>query len=295
MYFAPGPTLPRPMSAPTLPLITAAELRPLLPDDRLCLLDARTGPAARQQFEAGHLIGAQFADLEQDLAAPAPDPAQGGRHPLPPVAAFARWLGRLGIGPATRVVVYDDKQGANAAARLWWLLRASGHAAVQVLDGGWQAALAADLPTTPGPAQPRPAAVPYPVQAWQLPTATAADVERTLAAGRGPVIDVREARRYRGEVEPIDAVAGHIPGALNVPFAENLDATGHFLPPEALRRKYQPLLASAAEAIVHCGSGVTACHTLLALAHAGLPLPRLYVGSWSEWSRSGRPVATAAP
>lgn len=282
------------MSAPIAPLITATELRPLLASGQLCLLDARTGPAARQQFETRHLAGAQFADLEQDLAAPAPDPAQGGRHPLPPVAQFARWLGQLGIRPDTRVVVYDDKQGANAAARLWWLLRASGHAAVQVLDGGWQAALAADLPTAAGPAQPRPATAPYPVQAWQLPTATATDVEQTLAAGTSPVIDVREARRYRGEIEPIDAVAGHIPGALNVPFADNLNAAGYFLPPDVLRRKYQPLLAAAAGAIVHCGSGVTACHTLLALAHAGLPLPRLYVGSWSEWSRSGRPVATGA-
>ncbi|MCC3160315.1 sulfurtransferase [Hymenobacter sp. 15J16-1T3B] len=276
------------------PLITPAALRPLLASGQVCLLDARTGPGARAAFEARHLAGAQFVDLERDLAAPAPDPAAGGRHPLPFPEQFARRLGEWGIEPASRVVVYDDKQGANAAARLWWLLRASGHAAVQVLDGGWQAALAAGLPVATGPepaTAPRP---PYPATAWLLPTVDADHVQRVLRAGTGLVIDVREARRYRGEVEPIDVVAGHIPGALNVPFSENLDAAGQFLSPEALRAKYAPLVTGAGEVVVHCGSGVTACHTLLALAHAGLPLPSLYVGSWSEWSRSGRPLATGA-
>ncbi|OON69355.1 sulfurtransferase [Hymenobacter sp. CRA2] len=271
------------------PLLSAAELGPLMTSGQVSLLDVRSGPDARHQYEAGHLAGAQFVDLETDLAEKTANPAHGGRHPLPAPAQFGQLLGRLGITPATHVVVYDDKQGANAAARLWWMLRALGHEAVQVLNGGWQAAQAAKLPTAAGPEHALGAA-PYPAAAWQLPLATADEVQRLLQTPGNVVIDAREARRYRGEVEPIDLVAGHIPGAVNVPFAENLDSNGYFLSAEQLRQKYQPLLA--AEAVVHCGSGVTACHTLLAMAQAGLPLPKLYVGSWSEWSRSGRPLAT---
>ncbi|WP_210518327.1 sulfurtransferase [Hymenobacter terricola] len=275
------------------PLITPAELLALLPTRPVVLLDARSGPTARQAYEAQHLRGALPIDLDQDLAGPAANPAEGGRHPLPDLPAFARVLGRLGIGPDSQVVVYDDKAAANAAARCWWMLRAVGHAAVQVLDGGLGAALTAGVPTSAGTETPIPAP-PYPVDVWQLSTATADDVERATQSSSHLVIDVREAGRYRGEFEPIDLVAGHIPGAVSVPFGSNLAEDGTYLAPAELRQKYQEVFGShaPAEVIFHCGSGVTACHSLLAIAQAGWPIPQLYVGSWSEWSRSGRPIAT---
>jgi thiosulfate/3-mercaptopyruvate sulfurtransferase len=266
----------------------------LLPAGQVVLIDARTGPDARQRYQELHLAGARYVDLGRDLAGEVRADG-GGRHPLPTAGDFAQLLGQLGIGADTPVVVYDNQGGANAAARFWWMLRAMGHVKVQVLDGGWPAALVAGLPTAAGP-EPAAAGVPYATQGWTLPLAGADDVQKAAHSEDGLVIDVREPRRYRGEIEPLDLVAGHIPGAVNVPFADNLDAHGGFLAPAALRRKYQPLFEhrNPAEVIVHCGSGVTACHTLLALAYAGLPLPRLYVGSWSEWSRSARPVATGA-
>lgn len=274
------------------PILKPAALLPLLATNPPVLLDARTGPEAHQHYEALHLAGARYVDLERDLAAEVIDAADGGRHPLPAPARFARLLGRLGISRETPVVVYDDAQGANAAARCWWMLRAAGHSAVQVLDGGLKAGLAAGLPTASGPEVPASQAS-YDFQDWALPTVDADGVAQALLHG-GLVIDVRDARRFRGEVEPIDLVAGHIPGAVNAPFAHNLDANGQFLPPSVLRQHYLALLDQRhpADVIVHCGSGVTACHTLLALAHAGLDLPKLYVGSWGEWSRNPRPQAT---
>lgn len=275
------------------PLVTPAALLALAPQKSLVLLDARTGPAARPQYEARHLRGAQFVALEHDLAAPVADAAAGGRHPLPDLAGFARVLGRLGITPESHVVVYDSQAGANAAARCWWLLRAVGHAAVQVLDGGLAAALAAGFPTSAGVETLAPAP-PYPVTDWALPTATLADVAQATRTGSALIVDVREAARYRGETEPIDLVAGHIPTAVNAPYTGNLAPDGAFLAPELLREKYRALLRGRPEAqvIVHCGSGVTACHTLLAMAQAGLAIPSLYVGSWSEWSRNELPQAT---
>jgi thiosulfate/3-mercaptopyruvate sulfurtransferase len=276
-----------------LPLITARQLQQRQRAESIVLLDARTGPEARARYQAAHLPGALFVDLERDLAQPA-DPARGGRHPLPPVADFVALLGRLGIGPATPVVVYDEKEGANAAARTWWLLRSAGHTAVQVLDGGLQAAVAAGSGLSAATEQAA-AATPYPFTAWQLPQASMAEVQQASRTGSALIIDVREAARFRGETEPIDLVAGHIPGAVNVPFTSNLAVAGGYLTPAELRAKYEPVLGGrpAEAVIVHCGSGVTACHTLLAFAQAGLPLPRLYVGSWSEWSRNPNPVATA--
>ncbi|TGE18940.1 sulfurtransferase [Hymenobacter elongatus] len=274
-------------------LITAEELRQLPPAEPVVLIDARAGPEARARYQAGHLPGALFVDLETDLARPTDNAAHGGRHPLPPFADFARLLGQLGIGPSTSVVVYDDKNGANAAARFWWLLASAGHAAVRVLDGGLAAALAAGEPTSSAVEQPA-AVPPYPGSGWQRPLASTEEVRHASESGESLIIDVREAFRYRGESEPIDLVAGHIPGAINVPFSTNLDAEGRFLPPAALREKYQALLTGQPpeQAIVHCGSGVTACHTLLAFARAGLAVPKLYVGSWSEWSRNAFPLAT---
>lgn len=282
-------------SHPSQPLINAQELHQRQQTESFVLLDARSGPQARQRYQAGHLPGALFVDLEQDLARPTEQAAQGGRHPLPPIAEFARLVGQLGIGPATTVVVYDDKSGANAAARVWWMLRSAGHTTAQVLDGGLAAAEAAGFTLSEAAEQPVPVA-PYPVSSWQLPVAPTEQVQQASASGTPLIIDVREAPRYRGETEPIDLIAGHIPGAVNVPFAGNLDEAGHYLPAVALREKYDAVLAGREpkEVIVHCGSGVTACHTVLAFAQAGLELPRLYVGSWSEWSRNDWPMATGA-
>lgn len=252
-------------------------------------VDARPGATG---WAAGHLPGAIHADLDRHLAAPAPHPERGGRHPLPDPRVFTSWLSAMGIGPATRVVVYDDQGGANAAARLWWMLRSLGHQRVSVLDGGLAAARAAGFPLETG--EPRvESAEAWPATEWQLPLVRMEEVDRLRTEPDAMVLDVRAAFRYRGEGEPLDPVAGHIPGARNLPFTENLGPDGRFVPQADLRRRYLELLGDVKpeRLAVHCGSGVTACHTLLALEHAGLAGASLYVGSWSEWCRSDRPRA----
>lgn len=257
--------------------------------DGLRLFDVRMGPDAAEAYRAAHLEGAHFVDVERDLSGDASDPARGGRHPLPSVRAFSQTLGRLGVTPETDVVVYDDASGAKAAARAWWMLRAVGHARVRVLDGGMQAALAAGWPAS-AEIPTRIPAPPYPASAWALPTVELGALEDALARG-AVLLDVRSAARFRGEAEPFDPPGGHIPGAINVPLTESLDASGRFLPPEALRARFAEALGEPASRalIVSCGSGITACHTLLALEHAGISGAALYVGSFSEWSRAGRP------
>jgi thiosulfate/3-mercaptopyruvate sulfurtransferase len=265
------------------PVISASELRNLAGSPGVVVLDCRPDEAA---YRAGHLAGARHAQLERDLAAPAADPASGGRHPLPSVHDFAATLGRWGITPASRVVAYDDQNGANAASRLWWLVVAIGHDNVQVVDGGLAALVAAGFALTPDEpvidAQP-----PYPATQLVRERADIDEVERARAAADRRVIDVRAGFRYRGEREPFDPIAGHIPGARNAPYADNLRADGTFKSADELRALYAGVLdgVAPAQAIVHCGSGVTACHTLLALDRAGLTGARLYVGSWSEWCR----------
>ena len=252
-------------------------------------LDARPGPDV---FAAGHIPGAVHADLDRflSLASEGADPARGGRHPLPSPGQWAARLGAWGITPETWVVAYDDANGGSGAARLWWMLRAFGHRRAAVLDGGLQEALAAG-PPAPGPAlEPAP---PYPGDRWLWPTVTLEEVDFLRQDPAWKVLDVRSRPRYRGDTEPIDPVAGHIPGALNLPFTENLDPAGHFKDPATLLRIYQDFLAGTGpeHLVVHCGSGVTACHTLLALELAGLPGASLYVGSWSEWCRNPMPRA----
>lgn len=274
------------------PIISVSQLQTLTPDD-LILIDARSGPQAAAQYEAGHLPNALHVNLDRDLSQKTADASQGGRHPLPPITHYAALLGRLGITPNSIVVVYDDKSGANAAARFWWMLRAVGHANVYVLNGGLQAAQAAGIPLSTEAVQAK-ATASYPVSSWQLPTVAIETVEAVSQRSDYVVIDVRDAYRYRGESEPIDLVAGHIPGAINIPFSQNLDAQNQFLPKEELAKVYKAAIGerSMDHVIVHCGSGVTACHTLLALEQAGMPGAQLYVGSWSEWSRTDRPIAT---
>jgi thiosulfate/3-mercaptopyruvate sulfurtransferase len=268
----------------TSPLISSDDLRASL--GTVTLLDAR--PAAA--YAAGHLPGALHVDPDRDLSTalqPGHDPARGGRHPLPAAETFARWLGTQGITPATEIVVYDATAGAHAATRVWWMLRSLGHTRVRVLDGGLAAVpgLATDT-TMPAVT----AAPPYPHHGWTRPMVDADAVDARRTADDWKVIDVRSGERFRGETEPFDPIAGHIPGAHNVPYGENLGADGRFKSAAELRALYDRVLGTVppSQVIVHCGSGVTACHTLLALELAGLPGSSLYVGSWSEWCRSDR-------
>lgn len=278
-------------------LIAAADLQALLGSGAdLVVLDCGfdlADPAAGERaYAQAHLPGALYAHLDRDLSGA--KTGRNGRHPLPAREAFAHRAGAWGIGPGTQVVAYDA-QGGPYAARLWWMLRWLGHEAVAVLDGGtaaWQA-IGGRFETAVGAAQPRP---PYPL-GRPMPTVEASDLLASLARpGTLRVIDARAGERYRGEVEPLDAVAGHIPGATNRFFKDNLGADGRFKPPQALRAEFARLGfdGEAAASVVHqCGSGVTACHNLLAMAHAGYADTTLYPGSWSEWCADpSRPVAT---
>lgn len=257
------------------------------------IIDARSGPDAYQRYASNHLEGALHVELDRDLSQKPHDPAYGGRHPLPDLEVFTRFLGNLGITPSSHVIVYDDKHGANAAARFWWMLRALGHDKVQVVNGGLDAIIRNRLPMSSAISSPT-SAPPYPADAWRRPTVSIHDVLNALKDGSRTVIDVREGYRYRGESEPIDLIAGHIPGAINVPYLDNLSEDGTFRPAEELASQFKNVLGkrNASDIIVHCGSGVTACHTLLAMEHAGLKGASLYVGSWSEWSRRDLPIGT---
>lgn len=274
------------------PLIEANALLELLYEENLVLIDATNGKSARADFEANHISGAIFADTNIDLSEIQIDTRNGGRHPLPSVQNFAKTLGNWGITPESHVVVYDTNFGANAAARLWWMLNSVGHTKVQVLNGGFAAAVKQNIPTHSRLKKLHPV-VPYPVEKWNWPTVTLHEVELASKSLDVLIIDVREAKRYAGEFEPIDTVAGHIPSAINIPFTENLNEIGAFLSPDELKKKYETYFKTieSENAIVHCGSGVTACHTLLALTHAGFKLPKLFVGSWSEWSLNGKIIA----
>lgn len=276
----------------TLPLINSEQLLQQIHADNLVILDARSGKNAFENYAAHHIQNALHIDLDKDLAEIPIDAAKGGRHPLPEVAKFAALLGSLGILPASHVVIYDDKNGANAAARCWWMLRSIGHEQVQVLDGGMQAAQKARIPFDNTIPVPVPVAA-YPTSSWTMPTASLEEVTKATNDPDSLIIDVRERYRYLGESEPIDLIAGHIPNAVNVPYLQNLAADGSFLIPEQLASDYRNLLGklNIGKVIVHCGSGVTACHTLLALEQAGMPGAKLYTGSWSEWSRNDKPIA----
>lgn len=257
-------------------------------DARFSLADPQSGA---QLYAQAHLPGALYADLNRDLS----DLGRTGhgRHPLPDGDAFAARLGEWGIGPQTRVVVYDAGDGSMAAARLWWLLRLIGHAHVQVLDGGFAAWQAAGLPVTAALPQVSPLP-PYPGRFDRSRIASVEEVQARLKHAPGWLIDARAGERFRGEVEPLDPVAGHVPGAVNRPFALNVH-DGRLRPADDLRAALQPLIGTHApdEVVLMCGSGVTACHLLLAMDVAGLEGARIYADSWSGWvSDPSRPVAT---
>ena len=266
------------------PIISPSELKNL-PTENLIILDARVGKDIYQNYLNKHIKGARFIYLDKDLAEIGEDAAFGGRHPLPSVEKFAETLSNLGISEESHVVAYDDKNGSNAAARAWWMLKSFGLNNVQVLDGGFQAAEKEGLEFSSGEENFEKSNL-IKKENWLLPTSSLEVVENELINHSSTVIDVRDAYRYKGESEPIDLVAGHIPGAINIPFSENLDENGNFLKPKILKEKYSRLLKNKSQnLIIHCGSGVTACHTILALEYAGFQVSSLYVGSWSEWSR----------
>jgi thiosulfate/3-mercaptopyruvate sulfurtransferase len=281
------------MSQNISPIIHPTELLKLHQTENLVLVDASNSKNAKANFDEKHLDGALFVDLNTQLADIKEDVSQGGRHPLPTMERFSETLAALGISPQSHVVIYDDQNGSNAAARFWWMLKSIGHDKVQVLDGGIQGAVKAGFPTSSEISIPNQSA-PYKIEKWNLPLADMAEVEKVSQDKNHMVIDVRDNERFNGEKEPIDLVAGHIPGAVNIPFMTNLDRDGFYLSPDELKSKYlKEFNAIKPEnVIVHCGSGVTACHTLLAIAYAGLDIPKLYVGSWSEWSRNGKTIAT---
>ena len=271
-------------------LIAPDELAASLGDPRLRVCDVRwylTEPGrGAEEYAAGHIPAALFCDLEGDLSTPGRGP---GRHPLPSPAAFAATLSGWGIAPHHRVVVYDASGGA-VAARLWWMLRAVGHEEVLVLDGGWPAWQAAGLPVSTEVPRHPPTRYPVNIERWP------GVVDRQQVAvqlGEAMLLDARAPERYRGEVEPVDRRAGHIPSALNSPVAASLDSQGRFLPPDRLRHRFAELGVDGKRPLVaYCGSGVNACHLLLALQLAGWDGGLLYEGSWSDWSSAGMPVAT---
>ena len=274
-------------------LVSAAELLgrlqqappPLVLDAGFDLADPAAGERA---FAAKHIPESLYVHLDRDLCGPLT--GGNGRHPLPERRAFAATAGRLGVTPETQVVALD-RQGGVYAARLWWMLRWLGHEAVAVLDGGLRAWQAAGGPTSSAVT----AALPAPPYPERAPLAAAVDLEQVARRGAdAALLDARAGERFRGEVEPIDRVAGHIPGALNRPFAANLGVDGRFKPAGALHDEFRAALGRRdPRAVLHaCGSGVTACHNLLAMEHAGLAGSLLYPGSWSEWSADpARPVA----
>jgi thiosulfate/3-mercaptopyruvate sulfurtransferase len=256
-----------------------------------CRADLKDPQAGRRAWLEGHVPGAVHADLDRDLAAPIE--AHTGRHPLPGVAAFAGFLARSGWRRGLKVVAYDA-QGGAFAVRLWWLMRHYAQAEVLLLDGGWLAWQAAGLEVQSGETPIHPSAIPE-LSDTGNQTLSAAEVQSALAEERLLLLDARDAARFAGEVEPIDAVAGHVPGATNRPFSANLDPSGRFKPAALLADEFgQVLGAVMPQEVVHmCGSGVTACHNLFAMELAGLRGSRLYPGSWSEWIRDPeRPVVT---
>lgn len=277
-------------------LLDTATLAAHLPDPGWVVFDCRFDltdtDAGRRDYAAEHIPGALYAHLNEDLSSPIT--RHSGRHPLPSPALLAEKLGRWGVDKHKQVAVYDEASGA-IAARLWWLLRWLGHDAVAVLDGGLRKWALEGKPLTDNQPQAEPTQF-HPViddGVW----VDTAYVEQVVAAGGALMLDARAPERFRGEVEPLDKLPGHIPGARNAPFTGNLESSGIFRAPTALRARFEKYLSEASpNQVVHmCGSGVTACHNILAMEHAGLRGAKLYAGSWSEWIASAdRPIAKGA-
>jgi thiosulfate/3-mercaptopyruvate sulfurtransferase len=271
-------------------LVSVTQLSSLLDDASVIVFDCRftlADPAAgRRAYDSAHIPGAYFAEMNHDLSTPH-IPGKTGRHPLP---AKADWIAKVtswGIHPELQVVLYDDNGGASAA-RMWWMLQWIGHGKVAVLDGGWQAWTGAGKPVTDKVPAPR---APSTFDYASLRSDAALLGAEAVDGTKQLLLDARDPPRFRGEVEPIDPVAGHIPGAVCSPFAANLES-GVFKPAAELRRKFADAASSARPVVCYCGSGITACHNILAMTIAGLPMPALYAGSWSDWiTNTARPVA----
>jgi len=275
-------------------LISTDELARELADPALVLVDCRHNlsdvEAGERAYLASHLPGARFMHMDRDLSGERT--GTNGRHPLPDVAALSAGLSRIGIDASKQVVAYDQNNGMWAS-RLWWLLHWLGHDAAAVLDGGIDKWIAEGRPTTADMPRVKPARF---VAMTPRPVASSAEIAQHLRDQAAPltIVDARAPERFRGDIEPLDPVAGHIPGAINRPYGANLTPRGTFKPAELLRSEFEAQLGAAPlSSVVHqCGSGVTACHNLLAMAVAGLPGSRLYPGSWSEWvSDPTHPVA----
>ena len=269
------------------PLIAVDELEKLLHDDDVRVIDCRwyleESELGAAEYERGHIPGAIYASLDTDLSGT----VGPGRHPLPSPKHFEATLRRFGISSSTRVIVYDDRGGA-VAARLWWMLTDQGHDMTSVLDGGLQAWISAGQPLSTSEVIPMAGA--FRTRRWRGVTDRDTVVSR---ADHTILIDARSSERYRGDEEPIDPRAGHIPGAISLPQADNLTTELAFLPATKLHSRFSRAgVVESDDVIVHCGSGVTACHNILAMEVAGIERPLLYVGSWSEWSSSTLPVAT---
>lgn len=279
-------------------LISVAQLQALMASSQPlrvfdCSFELMQPAVGDAQYQQSHIAGAVRADLDRHLSAHgAPDAASGGRHPLPSREAFVAWLGNVGLQPDMQAVVYD-RQGANYCGRLWWMLKWAGHEATAVLDGGLPAWLAAGGVVESGP-EPETHMGTYPLLSSKAVLVDAATVASQLARPTQTLVDARGAPRFRGEVEPLDPVAGHIPGALNRPFSDNLYANGFFKSAAVLKAEFEALLAGRdpASVVHHCGSGVSAVPNLLAMEIAGLGRTALYAGSWSDWcSDPSRPMA----
>jgi thiosulfate/3-mercaptopyruvate sulfurtransferase len=278
-------------------LIDASELSSNMENKDWVVIDCRFSlddtERGRQDYLKAHIPGAVYAHLDRDLSSKV-IPGKTGRHPLPEIETFAATLSAWGIDSETQVVVYDDSTG-NMAARLWWLLNWVGHRNVAVLNGGWLSWNRLGLPARGGPESRMPKRFePHEISGAYV---TADQVQEYKNDLRHVILDARSSRRFRGEVEPIDSVAGHIPGAVSAPCEENVTPEGKFLSPEILRRRFEKLIKSVPpeNVICYCGSGVTAAHNIIAMAYAGLGTARLYAGSWSDWiTNAARPIATGA-
>ncbi len=275
-------------------LISVSELNEKLGQPGLsivdCRFDLKDPDWGLQDYQQGHIPGAVYADLDKNLAGP--KTPQSGRHPLPEAGEFARTISAWGIQPEDQVVVYDTS-GGSMAVRLWWLLRYFGYAHPVILNGSFAAWQNNHLPLEKGMTIRYSAPVPVFQPKTELLISTL-ELNARLGAPDLLLIDARAPERYRGEMEPIDPIAGHIPGAINRFHANNLTADGYWKTPQQIEEEFAPLLRSPQprEVVVYCGSGVTSCHHLASLAAVGLPIPRLYLGSWSEWIRDPeRPIA----
>ena len=278
-------------------LISAAALQRSVKHNNVLIFDCRFDLAdtekKRMEYLESHIPGAFYAHLDEQLSSPIL--ADSGRHPMPDIKRLVNWLADCGFDGQQQVVVYDDSFGAMAS-RLWWLLEGLGHEMVAVLDGGWQAwqavggAVNAALPQNKSGS--------YSAEfdaSFEVSTERVLNTFAQTDKSRFQLVDVRANQRFIGAMEPIDPIAGHIPGAINMPLTDNLNEQGYYLPVLQLKELYQPLMNihSADDLVFMCGSGVTACHSVLAMVHAGYPMPRVYAGSWSEWIRdSKRPIAT---